>query len=80
MYTAHALAVMAERKIRQAWADRVMDAPVLVLDDRTDPALKHALGRISERADRVLRVVYNDQTDPWRIVTAYFDRSMRDEL
>ena len=42
--------------------------------------LRHALARIPERDDRVLRVVYNENVHPWRIVTAYFDRAMRGKL
>ena len=70
------MTVMAERRIRRAWAERIMDDPERRLDDRADPALRHAIGRIGEYGDRVLRVVYNDRTNPWRIVTAYFDRSL----
>jgi hypothetical protein len=80
VFTAHAVAVMGERRIQRAWAERVMDGPTLLLDDKRDPSLKHALGRIVERDARVLRVVYNDRTEPWRVVTVYFDRSVRDEL
>lgn len=48
--------------------------------DNSDKELRHALGRIAECGDRVLRVIYNDTTTPWRIVTAYFDRTMRNKL
>ena len=40
----------------------------------------HAFGRVPERGDRVLRVVYNPTTEPVTVVTAYFDRKMRDKL
>ena len=39
----------------------------------------HALRRIAQRDDRVLRVIYNDSVDPPKIVTAYFDRRQRDK-
>jgi len=39
--------------------------------------LRHALARIAERGDRVLRVVYNASVNPPRVVTAYFDRRQR---
>jgi hypothetical protein len=37
-----------------------------------------ALARIAERAERTLRVVYNASANPPRVVTAYFDRRLRD--
>lgn len=45
--------------------------------DFTRPALRHALARIPERGNRVLRVVYNVDVNPPRVVTAYFDRRQR---
>jgi hypothetical protein len=45
--------------------------------DRSDPTLMHAFGRIAERDDRVLHVVYNASVNPPRIVTVYFDRRQR---
>jgi hypothetical protein len=78
--TAHAVTVMTERQIPVAWVERVLKGPERIEPDRVDPDLCHALGRIPERDDRILRVVYNKSTEPWRVVTAYFDRSIRDKL
>jgi hypothetical protein len=78
--TSHAVTVMAERKIPLAWVERVLMRPERIEPDRIDPELHHALGRIAERDDRILRVVYNINTEPWRVVTAYFDRAMRGKL
>ncbi len=75
--TAHAATVMAERNISTAWVERVLQNPERTKPDDNDPELHHALGRISERDDRMLRVVYNMTVKPWRIVTAYFDRGQR---
>jgi Domain of unknown function (DUF4258) len=75
--TAHAADVIAEREIDTAWIARVLTAPEVTTVDRSDPALRHAMARIAERDDRVLRVVYNALTHPPRIVTCYFDRSQR---
>jgi hypothetical protein len=77
--TAHAAAVIAERDIEPAWVERVLRSPERVHADRTDPNLTHALGRIAEREQRVLRVVYNASASPPRVVTAYFDRRQRGE-
>jgi hypothetical protein len=73
--TAHAAAVLAERGIPREWVGRVVAAPAITTPDRADPALRHALARIPEHGNRVLRVVYNERTVPWRIVTAFFDRN-----
>ena len=78
--TAHAVTVMSEREISVTWLERVLANPEQVEPDKIDPELRHALGRIPERDDRVLRVVYNKDIDPWRVVTAYFDRAMRGKL
>lgn len=77
VYTAHAIVVMAERGIRREWVERVLTRPHQVQADRGDPSLQHATGPIAEHNDRVLRVVYNWHASPWRVVTAYFDRTLR---
>jgi hypothetical protein len=73
----HAAGVLAERGIETTWVVRVLTKPERTEADRADPALTHALGRITERDDRVLRVVYNASVHPPRIVTVYFDRRRR---
>ncbi len=78
--SAHAARVLAEREIPVAWIERVLSMPERTEPDAVDPMLRHALGRIPERDDRVLRVIYNQAVQPWRIVTAYFDRAMRGQL
>jgi hypothetical protein len=78
--SAHAEMVVNERSIRSEWLERILERPEKTDKDKTDPKLTHALGRISEHGNRVLRVVYNPGTDPVTIVTAYFDRAMRNKL
>lgn len=77
--TAHARQVVVERRIALAWIARVLSAPDRTEPDRIDAELHHALRSIPEHGGRVLRVVYNGTTSPWRIVTAYFDRRERRE-
>ena len=72
--TAHATLVISARGIGPGWIALVLEAPELLEADRADPELRHALRRIPERGNRMLRVVYNEASDPPRIVTAYFDR------
>jgi hypothetical protein len=75
--TAHAAVVVAERGIELEWVERTFLEPERTEVDRNDPSLQHALRRIAERDDRVLRVIYNGSADPPKIVTAYFDRRQR---
>ena len=78
--SAHAETVISERSIQIEWVERVLSKPDKTESDSDDPDLMHALGRIPEHDNRVLRVVYNASTTPVRIVTAYFDRAMRNKL
>ena len=77
MLSAHAALVLAERGIPLVWIANVLVEPVRTEPDKADPALRHALAPISDYDGRVLRVVSNDTTWPWRIITAYFDRRER---
>lgn len=75
--SAHAARMLEERAIPLEWVRRVIDEPQWSEADRHDPQLRHALGRIAEHENRVLRVVYNEATTPRRIVTVYLDRTQR---
>lgn len=79
-FTEHAKQMIAEREIAIEWVERVLNNPVKIQQDKQDPTLRHALGRIKEYGNRVLRVVYNEAADPKRIITVYFDRKMKDIL
>ncbi|MYB25567.1 MAG: hypothetical protein F4X37_10780 [Acidimicrobiia bacterium] len=48
--------------------------------DPCDAEVERFYRTIPERGGRVLRVLVNVTADPWRVVTAFFDRSMRGEL
>ncbi len=78
--TAHAARVIQERGITLAWVERVLTRPTRIEHDNHDPKLHHALARIPEFGDRVLRVVYNERTQPRQVVTVYFDRTQRGKL
>lgn len=73
--SAHAATVVLEREIRAAWIEQVLSQPEHTEPDPDDPGTEHALARIADYGNRVLRVVYNPNVEPWRIVTAYFDRA-----
>ncbi len=76
----HARHVIVERGIRLDWVGLALSDPASTEPDRDDPDLRHALRRIDEFGGRVLRVVYNPGQSPPRVVTAFFDRAMRDRL
>ena len=79
-FTTHAQTVATFRAIKNEWTEATLSAPELRLPDREDPELMHALARIPEHGNRVLRVVYNANVEPVRIVTVYFDRAMKGKL
>jgi len=80
MLTAHAADALEKRKIQRAWLERVLAAPSLRVPDPIDPALEHRLAIIPEHDNRVLRVIVNTQFNPARVVTLYFDRTLRGKL
>lgn len=76
----HAHHAVSERGIRLEWIEDTLNQPKRVEGDSLDPALRHALATIDAFGDRVLRVIYNPTREPWVVVTAYFDRSMKGRL
>ncbi len=72
--TKHAEETIAARRISRTWVERVLAEPLALERDKEDPTLRHALGRVPEHGDMILRVVYNETTLPWSVVTAFFDR------
>ena len=50
---------------------------LLRLWTQTIPRSSGSFVRIPERGDRVLRVAVNTRVAPWRVVSVFFDRSMR---
>jgi len=68
---------MAERRIPQEWVERAVTAPDRIAQDPYDEAVERFFLRIEERDGRVLRVAVNTEAEPWRVVSAFFDRSAR---
>ena len=79
-FTKHAIQVMAERGISVEWVARAIAEPALRISDPHDPQVERFFHRIPEQDNRVLRVVVNTHVTPWRVVSAFFDRSMRGKL
>lgn len=74
----HARKRLTQRGIDTDWISRAIDNPARTENDELDPNLAHALLSIPERGFRVLRVIYNETTEPVVIVTAYFDEKVND--
>ncbi|MYH97198.1 MAG: DUF4258 domain-containing protein [Acidimicrobiia bacterium] len=79
-YTLHARHVMEERYISSEWVERAVATPERRTRDPHDESVERFYIRVPERDGRVLRVAVNTDADPWRVVSAFFDRSMRGEL
>ena len=75
-YTSHALDVMERRGIRPEWVERAVAAPERRIRDPYDGTVERFFCRVSENGGRVLRVAVNTDTDPWRVVSTFFDRAM----
>lgn len=78
--TEHAQRRIIQRGISLNWIVRVLESPEQEEPDEEDPELYKAWGYIPESGDRVLCVVYNETTNPWRIITVYFERARRGKL
>lgn len=79
-YSQHAQDVMRERLIERSWVEKAVSAPVLRTPDTSDQELERFYAPIQQSEGRVLRVVVNTSSAPWRVVTVFFDRGMRVEL
>jgi uncharacterized DUF497 family protein len=78
--TQHARDVLQERQIPLEWVERVIDKPALVKPSATDLTVESRLAKIPEHGGRVLRVVINKMVVPERVVSVYFDRTMKGKL
>ena len=79
-FTRHAIQVMMERAIPVEWVERALAEPEIREPDPNDPEVERFFRRIPENDDRVLRVAANVGDIPWRVVSVFFDRSMRGKL
>ena len=79
-FSEHAQFAASERKIPAEWVERVVNSPRLRLEDPRDHELERFYAPIPEFNNRVLRVVVNTKVAPWRVVSVFFDRSMKGKL
>jgi hypothetical protein len=73
-FTAHSARVVAERRIREDWIEHAIQSPLETEPDPTQAGAVRVYARVAEFGNRVLRVVYFDEGERWRIITVFFDR------
>ncbi|MBA2592243.1 MAG: DUF4258 domain-containing protein [Pseudomonadota bacterium] len=78
--TEHAKKVLAEREIPLEWLERALNEPALCRLDPDDASLERRYRSIPEFGGRVLRVVVERSVEPVRVVSVFFDRSMRGKI
>lgn len=78
--TKHAAKMLAEREIQQDWLEHTLNEPLLRQPDPDDATLERRYRRIPKCGGRVLRVVVNPVVEPVRVVSVFFDRSMKGKL
>lgn len=78
--TKHAQKVLEERGIPIEWIERTLSVPECVLPDPGDSTVERRFRRIPEFGGRVLRVAVNTTVEPKRVVSVFFDRTMKGKL
>lgn len=58
----------------------MLQNPQKVEPDGEDPELAHAFGTIPEYDGRVLLVIYNQTTNPWKIISVRIDSKYKGKL
>ena len=78
--TKHAHRAIEERGIAIEWMEQTLGSPELILPDPSDPTVEQRYRKIPEFAGRVLRVAVNVTVEPHRVVSVFFDRTMKGKL
>jgi hypothetical protein len=73
--SAHASSMLIERSIPEEWLWRALQEPDEVIE--VERGKIYLLKAIPENEGRILRVVVNSAITPNRVVTLYFDRTLR---
>ena len=79
-FSEHAVRAMEERRILEEWVVRAVQEPILRAPDLNDSEIERFYCKIPEKEGRVLRVAVNIHVAPWRVVSAFFDRTMKGKL
>jgi len=79
--TEHAKESLQRRSnIQLRWLEQAITTPHRIEKDVDDSELTHYLLKIEDFEGRVLRMIVNQTVDPMRVITAFFDRNMRNKL
>jgi hypothetical protein len=76
-YTDHANSMLAERDIRREWVEPAILSPDAIEADPKNLDRTRAYKVLPERDGRVLRVVYVQSGQAYRVITLFLDRSRR---
>lgn len=79
-FTEHAVHAMAQRRILSEWVERALAEPMLRVPDPNDFEIERFFCKVPEQGGRVLRVAVNIRVAPWRVVSVFFDRTMKGKL
>ena len=71
--TDHAKKRCLRRKIKNEWIGMTLENYLRIESDEEDESLKHVFWPVPEKGYKLLRVIYNETTDPVNVVTAYFE-------
>ena len=74
-YTKHCEDMLNERSISKLWVEQAINEPEKV-QDKPD-GTRHYLRKMPEYGNRWLRVIINVVEEPGRVVTVFFDRTMK---
>lgn len=69
----HAAKRMKQRRVLPEWVTAALENPDSIENDQEDPNLVHARKAIPDRGFKILRVIYNETTEPITVVTVYFE-------
>lgn len=78
--TSHAKKALTEREISMEWLEHTLNTPELILPDPDDAEVERRFRKIPEFGGRVLRVAVNTTVEPVRVVSVFFDRTMKGKL
>jgi hypothetical protein len=79
-FTEHAKEAIKERKIEYHWIQQTLNEPELRTQDPNDSQVERFFQKIPENGNRVLRVAVNTNAWPWKVVSVFFDRTMKGKL
>ncbi|WP_293799539.1 DUF4258 domain-containing protein [uncultured Bosea sp.] len=77
VYSGHAIEMLHERSIESEWVERAILAPDAIEGDPKHADRVRACKALPERDGRVLRLVYVEMGQAYRVITLFLDRSRR---